>query len=172
MSQTTTPTLTGLEISYTEVAGPGQGINIFLSSDLQGNISNTVKSNCPELDDQCFQSVRDLLISPNTELDPTIEPRWFFLGLAGLAGLLGLLIPAFRFASYEVPNPIYIPPAQVSQVSLAAPATEFVMFTGSGTPTMTITPKPEPTTITGYVCQMIIWSFGTQQHLLMCFPKN
>lgn len=50
-----------------------------------------------------------------------------------------------------VPLTIYLPPAQITQASAAISATEIVVGTGSDIPTITITPKPEPTAVTGLV---------------------
>ena len=123
---------------------PEHGIDVFVSPDLQGKIKDAMNSNCQEINDKCYKSVRDLLVNPNTEL----EARQI-AGGALVVGILALLYPWWYKEEKPVPVPIHIPPAQISQASTAVSATVIVVATGSGTPTITITPEPEPTTVTG-----------------------
>lgn len=119
---------------------------MFISPDLQKNIKDVIDSNCKELNNQCFQSVRDVLVNPKTEL----QARGLLLFVVAICGIINsIIIPLFYNMKQPVPVPLHLSPGHLSQASAAASATAIVVVPGSGTPPITITPTPEPTTITG-----------------------
>jgi predicted lysophospholipase L1 biosynthesis ABC-type transport system permease subunit len=104
-------------------------------------------SNCKALNSQCLQSVRDGLVNTNTQL---VARQIGAVGLVGaaLAVIIGLSLP-FIFEEHKlIPIPIKLDPSQISAATAAASATEIVVVPTSGPP-VTITPKPNPPTVTG-----------------------
>lgn len=133
-------------IYYSGGTTPDEGIDVYISSDLQRDISSIIKSVCQALNEQPVQGVRDVITGPKTEL----QARNPVLLVGFLVGLISILFPAVHFASTSDPVPvhIYIPPAQASQASNAATASATIV-TVDNTPPFTVTPKTEPTTVTG-----------------------
>ncbi len=118
---------------------------MYISSDLQRDLSSIMESVCQALNEHCVQVVRDTLTGPKTEL----QARNPVLLVGFLVGLISILFPAVHFASTSDPVPvhIYVPPAQASQASNAATASATIV-TVDNTPPFTLTPKPEPITVT------------------------
>jgi hypothetical protein len=137
-------------IYYSGGTTPDEGIDVYISSDLQSDISLAMDSNCHTMNEQCVQGVRDVIAGPKTEL----QARNPVIIVSFLVGLISVLFPAIHLASTGDPVPvhIYVPPAQASQASDAATASVTIV-TVDNTPSFTITSKPEPTSVTGYVEQ-------------------
>ena len=107
-------------------------------------------SNCKTLNSQCLQSVRDGLVNTNTQLVTRQLGAMGLFGVvgAGLAAIVSLFLP-FIFEKHKViPIPIKLDLSQISAATAAASATEIVVVPTSGPP-VTITPKPNPPTVTG-----------------------
>lgn len=134
-----------------EFDGDGQtdnGLDIFLSSNLQNNINSALDSNCGELNDQCFQSMRDSLMNDDTELYSRQDPATLTVG-ALVVGFASLLFPFYYQNKEPIPVPIQLDPSHVSAASELATANVIVIVPESGAP-ITITPSPEPPAVTGW----------------------
>lgn len=129
---------------------PEDGIDIFISSELQGKIENVMKAKCQEVNDKCFQSVKDVINTPETEL----QSRATMGGLVTGAYAVFHMILGMAYLWNQKEEKVvqwHIDKEGIIQVSAAMSASEIVVATGTGAPSVTITPKPEPTTPTGYV---------------------
>lgn len=125
---------------------------MFISPDLQANIKRATDSNCKELNNECFQSVKDVLVNPGTELSTEADPlteRFVVLATASLVVLVSVLIAYWHLETQPQPVPIYIGSALVNDAAAAVSASTVVVVMESPTPALTITPKPEPTSVTG-----------------------
>lgn len=154
--QTATPTLTGKAVAIqqnsasTETGIPSDGIDIFFSTDLQADLTNTINSKCQDLNDACYTALQDTILNSNSELEPRALGAVVIAGTV-LMGLISMAIPAFYKEHKTIPVPMHFPPAVISQASAAVSATVVVMATGTAQPTITITPKPEATGLKGLV---------------------
>ncbi|RDL30125.1 uncharacterized protein BP5553_10403 [Venustampulla echinocandica] len=105
-----------------------------------------------ELNNQCFQSVKDVFTNPKTEVDSradTLTERFVVIATAGLAALLSVLIAYWHHERQPPPMPIHIRPAQINEAATAISAATVAVVMESPTPALTITPKPDPTAVTG-----------------------
>lgn len=140
--------MTGLAIAYSGSGSPEEGIDIFVSEELQGKVREAYDADCKEINDACYTSVKDVLIHPDNELQPRqLDP--VTVGVAVVLGFIAVLFPVWYKGDQTVPVPIHMPAAEISQASEAESATAVVVVTGTEPPVITITPKPEPTTVTG-----------------------
>ena len=139
--------MTGAVVVFTAAVQADQGVNVFLSPDLQNSIKGIMDANCQELNGPCFQSVRDGLINPSTELVARQLETAALVGAAVMA-FVSLLFPFYYQESRPIPNPIKLDPVHISAASAAAIATETVVVPTSGPP-VTMMPKPTPPTVTG-----------------------
>lgn len=137
--------MNGSVVSYFGGLTPDEGIDVYISPELQGNISTAMASDCENITDQCVQGVKDILSNPSTEL----QARNPVLLAAGALGFLNILYPAFHLYNSPEPVPIHIsiPPELLTAVAGETTATVTIV-TVSDT-AFTITPSPEPTGITG-----------------------
>ncbi|KIM94644.1 hypothetical protein OIDMADRAFT_60421 [Oidiodendron maius Zn] len=133
----TTPTMSGSVVEFTAAAQPDGSVEMFLSPDLQNTIKGVMDANCKTLDDNCFQSVRNSLINPNTEL---VSRQLSVFGAVAV-GFAAILFPFFYKDTKLVPVPIVLHPSDMSAASAAATATELVAVPISGA-RVTITPTP------------------------------
>ncbi|KAJ4364159.1 hypothetical protein N0V83_009614 [Neocucurbitaria cava] len=144
-SLTATPTLTGSRVLFTEPANPNDGVDIVLSDELRANIDKAIADSCKNVDSQCVESIKNLLVNPHTEL----EARQLVAAGAGLFALLALAIPLYeKERSQGVPVAIHIPSAQIDPAASAAQASTIAAITGSGSPLITITQKPDLASVT------------------------
>lgn len=123
------------------------GLDIFLSTNLQNNINAALGSNCGKLNDQCFQSMRDSLMNEDTELHSRQDPATLTVG-ALVVGFTSLLFPFYYQDKEPIPVPIQLDPSHVSAASALATASTVVLVPESGAP-ITITPSSEPPVVTG-----------------------
>lgn len=121
-----------------------------LSDELRVNMDKAIANNCKNVDSQCVESIKKLLVNPHTEL----ESRQLVAAGAGLFALLALAIPLYeKERSQGVPVAIHIPSAQINPAASAAQASTIAAITGSGSPLITITQKPDVASVTAYVKQ-------------------
>lgn len=131
---------------FTQPASPNEGVDVILSEELRANIEKAVTSNCKNIDSQCVDSIESLLNSPQTEL----EARQILAAGAGLFALLALAIPLYeKERSQGVPVALHVPSAQLDPAVSAARASTIAVVTGSGSPIITITPRPDAASTTG-----------------------
>jgi hypothetical protein len=144
--QAVTPTIPGSRIIFTNSPSPSDGVDLILSEELRGKVGSTLESACVNLDDACFESINGLIVSPQTEL----EARQ--IGVAGLA--IAFLLAAYLPIAYQldkskgVPVVLHAPLSQIKPVVSAANAPTLAFAIGTGTPTITITRKPDEASIT------------------------
>lgn len=139
--------MTGSIIEFDGDRQADNGLDVFLSTDLQNNINAALDSNCGELNDQCFQSMRDSLMNDDTELYSRQDPATLTVG-ALVVGFASLLFPFYYQDKEPIPVPIQLDPSYVSAASALATASAIVIVPESGAP-ITITPRPNPLTVTG-----------------------
>jgi hypothetical protein len=125
-------------------ASAGGGVNTILSEVLRADIDKAVKSDCKDIDGQCFESIKSLLINRKTEL----ESRQIEVAATALFALIALAIPWIEKDSKKgIPVAIHIPSTQFGPATSAAQASTLAIVTGQGT-SITITPKPNPVMVT------------------------
>jgi hypothetical protein len=127
--------MSGSVVEFTAAAQPDGSVEMFLSPELRDTLKGVMEANCKTLDDKCFQSVRNSLINPNTELVSRQLPVYGAVAV----GFAGLLFPFFYKDAKLVPVPIILRPSDISAASAAATATELVAVPTSGAH-VTITP--------------------------------
>ena len=133
-----------------EFDGDGQvdnGLDVFLSTDLQNDINTALDSNCGQLNDQCFQSMRDSLMNDDTELYSRQDPAILTVD-ALVVGFASLLFPFYYQNKEPISVPIQLDPCHVSAASALATASAIVIVPESGA-LITITPRPNPPAVTG-----------------------
>lgn len=136
--------MSGSLIEFDADGQADNGVDIFLSTDLQNNINAALDSNCGELNNKCFQSMRDSVINSNTEL----SSRQAQSGGPVLVLLVALFFPLYYQEKQPIPVPIQFNPSQISAASSLATASTIVVIPESGSP-ITITPSPKPPAVTG-----------------------
>jgi hypothetical protein len=137
----------------------GEGFDVVLSPDLGDRIQEKLDT-CQEADDGCYQNVRNQLRSSSLELDSEFKrrdisrlvPRQVPLLAALLVAVAGIFVAMWEVSrDSHLPIPIhdsFIPESQVSAAADVATASEIIV-SGAGSAIMTITPTPDPTTLTG-----------------------
>jgi hypothetical protein len=136
---------------FTAAANPRDGFDVVLSDELRANVQKAIESNCQNIDSQCVESVKGLLVSPDTELEArqldTVRTG------AALLGFLALAIPLFGVGrdSQAVPAAYHIPSSQVDPAMSAAQAFTVVAAQHSGAPGITITLEPNVASASRYV---------------------
>ncbi|KAF2265276.1 hypothetical protein CC78DRAFT_443764, partial [Lojkania enalia] len=151
------PSLTGSSVwlSGTEEDG---GFDFGISPDVKANIQGVLEG-CRELDDKCYQEARGVLRSADLEVNHKLERRHFghFLlktakgGWAIFADIAANLYMSWYQKSKDlegVESFMFIPVSIASEAAKLETATDVVISAG-GTAIATITPKPDPTSITG-----------------------
>lgn len=148
--QTATPTLTGSIMLFTKAASPKDGLDVVLSDELRSSVQNAVDSNCQDVNTQCVESIKYLLINRNTKLESRQVGPEVIAG-AVLAGFLGILYALLGKSQSEqaIPIAIHVPSVQLNPAVSAARAPTFAAITKSDSPILTITPTPVAATITG-----------------------
>jgi hypothetical protein len=126
-----------------------EGLDVFISNDLQSKIENTRASQCQQLNNECVQTIKDLLLNPNTNLEARQDP--FTLVILSVVVLIFAAVMAnhINHKSEPVATHWSADPTQISQASAASNATAIVVVTTSNTPLLTITPKPDNPSVTG-----------------------
>ena len=153
--QATTPTLTGSRILFTEAASPNGGVDVVLSDDLRTNIQKAVDSNCKNIDTNCVDSIKGLLVNPHTELESRqVGPA--VAGGAAFLAFIAMVIPLWGQSRDQqgVPVALHIPSAQLDPAASVAHAATIAAAASSGAPFITITPKPDAPAVTGYVSRI------------------
>jgi hypothetical protein len=150
--QAVTPTLTGSSVLFTAAASPKDGVDVVLSEELRSNIQKAVDSNCKNIDTQCTESIKSLLINQDTRLESRQADKAVVAG-AALFGLLSFVIAMLRKGDNQpaVPGVLHVPAAQMAPAASAARAATIAAITKSGAPIVTLTPKPAAPTVTGSV---------------------
>lgn len=120
------------------------GVDIYLSPEIQGKIKNIVKSNCDkELNSKCYNEIQDLFDEPETGL---MARNPVLIGLGIVGGLGAVLFPALYKETQ--PSVIHVPLRELNQATQIPKATQIVVEPEHGSP-ITIDPSPQPTA-TGY----------------------
>jgi hypothetical protein len=159
LPKTAAATPTGDNIALEGTGDLKDGIDIYLSPELQTKIKRIVKLNCEnQMDSRCYTQVRDLLDEPETGL-MTRNP--LLLGLAAVGGISAILFPVL----YEdaQPSVIHVPIKELNEATKLPKATRIVLVPEKGS-TITIDPSPEPTA-TGYVSTLVPLDGGNLQLL-------
>ncbi|KAI4925262.1 hypothetical protein J4E85_007139 [Alternaria conjuncta] len=145
---TATPTLTGSRIVFTDSPSPNDGVDVILSDELRGKVESALDSACVDLDDVCFESIKDILVSPNTELETRqVEELLYGVG-AAVAVFFAYIIPVTSNSSKGVPVALHAPAHQLGPAASAAQASTVAIATASDAPIITITRKPDATLTT------------------------
>lgn len=131
-----------------ETGIPKDGVDIFLSPALQTALANTIKTKCASIDNDCYQSVRGVIIAPSTELETRQLGALALIG-AGIMGLISLTFPLWYKGDNTVPAHIGVPSSQLAAASAAETASVIAIGSGTGAASVLITPTPEPTKVTG-----------------------
>lgn len=119
------------------------GVDIYLSSEIQEKISKIVKSDCEkDLNSKCYNEVQDIFEKHETGL---VARSGLIFG-AGIAGLAGIFFPLLYHE--QQPSVIHIPIEDFNQATKLPKATEIVVKPEHGSP-ITVNPSPQPTA-TGY----------------------
>lgn len=109
-------------------------------------MKEAMKSNCNNIDTQCVNGIRDLMVNPRTEL----ESRQLAAAGAALFALIALAIPWLaKSQNEEVPLALHIPASQMDPAVSAAQASTIAAITKTDAPYITITPKPDAPSATG-----------------------
>jgi hypothetical protein len=133
---------------FTDTGNPDGGVDIILSEELRANIQKAVDSNCNDINAQCVDGVKYLLVNPHTEL----ESRQVVAVGASVFAVVALAIPWWgKSGNQGVPVALHIPSTQLDPAASAASAATVVAVTGSGVPFVTIVPSAKAPTPTGYV---------------------
>lgn len=154
--------MSGSVVRYTGGSTPDEGINVFLSPEVRDRIKSAISTNCQEVTNDCVQSVKDVISSPNTELQAR-----FIITAGAVGAIIAGVVEVFAWITSIVavyftflgdvskgvgvppfPEYVHIPPSQVSQLTSVAAATVTVVMANDA-PTVTITPKPVPIGVTG-----------------------
>ncbi|KAH7312024.1 hypothetical protein BKA65DRAFT_558649 [Rhexocercosporidium sp. MPI-PUGE-AT-0058] len=149
----TAPSLCGTVIDVTGGTTPEEGVNIFLSPDLHALIQSTVEANCQQVNENCLQSIRDLISGPKTELQARqiLITAFLIFEILKFAIEVGTIVLAaavvYAGTHNNVPAHISVPPVQLNQATSAAIATATVILV-DGVPPFSITPKPIPAGVT------------------------
>jgi hypothetical protein len=146
--------MTGSRVLFTDTAGPDGGVDVILSQDLQANLKTVLENSCKTIDNGCIESVRNSLINPRTELESRQLLVAAAYGVGALIGLVSLTIPLWEDRNHGIPAALHIPQAQISPAASAASAATMAVVIDSGTPFVTITPRPNITPTAGYVDDM------------------
>ncbi|KAH6865939.1 hypothetical protein BKA58DRAFT_461960 [Alternaria rosae] len=146
---TATPTLTGSRIVFTDSSSPNDGVDVILSDELREKVGSALDSACVNLDDACLESIKDLLVSPSTELETRQAVEAIGAG-AALAAFFAYIMAMTFNSSKGVPVALHAPLHQVGPAASAAQASTLAIATASDAPVITITRKPDatPTTAT------------------------
>jgi hypothetical protein len=133
-----------------------EGFTVAFSNDTMAQIQGTLDG-CGQADDQCYQSVREILQAADLQVDSKLDRRGFIQFLMKafkkMSGVFGFATAAL-FANWHQRQKevdelgIFIPETKASEASAFATATEVVVSAG-GSPILTITPTPDPTSIQG-----------------------
>ncbi|KAH7408683.1 hypothetical protein DE146DRAFT_786096 [Phaeosphaeria sp. MPI-PUGE-AT-0046c] len=142
------PTMTGSRVLFTDAAGSDGGVDVVLSQDLQATMKTVLDNNCITIDNGCIDSVRNLLVSPQTELESRQAVAVVY-AVGALIGLVSLTIPLWEERNHGVPAALHIPQAQIGPAASAASAATMAAVTESGAPFVTITPRPSITRTAG-----------------------
>ncbi|PGH18847.1 hypothetical protein AJ79_00260 [Helicocarpus griseus UAMH5409] len=136
----------------------GSGFDFAFSPDLQAKIYKTLESSCKDADHRCYQEVRDLLGNSALEINQGLERRAFIHMLAKdlkklrnfFSWVASFLAAAWLERHTQLGNFLHLPENKASEAATALDAPKVTIF-GSNSPIMTITPIPDPTTLTGAV---------------------
>jgi hypothetical protein len=71
---------------FTEAASPNNGVDVIFSEELRAYMKEAMESNCNNIDTQCVNGIRDLMVNPRTEL----ESRQLAAAGVGLFALIAL----------------------------------------------------------------------------------
>lgn len=146
--------MTGSRVLFTDAAAPSGGVDVILSQDLQANLKSVLESNCKTIDNGCIESVRNSLVNPKTELESRQLVVAAVYGVGAFIGLISLTIPLWEDRNHGIPAALHIPQSQIGPAASAASAATMAAVTDSGTPFITITPRPNITPTAGYVQDM------------------
>jgi hypothetical protein len=145
LSKTAAAHPTGDNIALEGTGDIQDGVDIYLSPEIQENIKNIVKSDCDkELNSKCYNEVQDLFDKPETGL---MARNPVFIGLSIVGGLGAVLFPAIYKETQ--PSVIHVPMRELNQATEIPEATQIIVEPEHGS-FITIDPSPQPTA-TGYV---------------------
>jgi hypothetical protein len=145
-------TPTGDNIAVEGTGDLNDGVDIYLSSEIQEKIKNIIKSDCDnELNSKCYNEVRALFDEPETGL---MARNPLLIGLGIVGGLGAVLFPAIY--KEQQPSVIHVPLRDINQATQLPKATQVVVKPEEGS-FITIEPSPQPTA-TGYVSILLCFA--------------
>ncbi|KAM0594562.1 hypothetical protein ACHAP6_000305 [Verticillium nonalfalfae] len=131
----------------------GNGYDVSLSAETQSKIHGILEA-CGEVDDKCYQEVRQLLRNADLQIDGELERRGFVQFLSKtfkkvgsvFSFIAGVLISNWSMKQ-EQPTGMFVPHEIASQASKLE--TTGVVVSADGTAVATITSTPDPTVLQG-----------------------
>ncbi|PNH76643.1 hypothetical protein VD0001_g940 [Verticillium dahliae] len=131
----------------------GNGYDVSFSADTKSKIHGILEA-CGEVDDKCYQEVRQLLRNADLQIDGELERRGFVQFLSKtfkkvgsvFSFIAGVLISNWAMKQ-EQPTGMFVPHEIASQASKLETTTPVV--SADGTAVATITSTPDPTVLQG-----------------------
>jgi hypothetical protein len=76
---------------FTKAASPNDGLDVVLSDELRSNVQEAVDKSCQDINSQCVETVKALLVSRNTKLESRQVGPEVIAG-AALAGFVAIIL--------------------------------------------------------------------------------
>lgn len=125
---------------------PPNGIDVYLSETAQKAVQDAISGNCAEIGSlKCQTAIQAALNSQSLQAGQ-LQPRNGAFVAAGIVAGVAIVLQAIWPGSTAVPTAIHLSPAQLTQVSNIATATNVVAVGGSKTTTFTLPPSPTTAT--------------------------